>query len=147
MLGEAEAHRAAAKLRAGTRDTKREYLAAVRVGLRPMQTEVRAGVPRYLPSGYAPVLSKSLRLVTAAASGEVEVRARAKGRKGHDRDIGRMERGMLRAPSWPRGKRAGWSWHGQRVRPGFFSEPIRRRKDEIKAAIRDAMHRIARRSV
>lgn len=147
ITGAAEAKRAADKLRRGTRDSRREYIAAVREELLPVQREVKAGVPRYLPSGYAPILAPSLRLVTASASGHVEIRARARGRKGHDRDIGRMERGTLRSPTWPRGRREKWKWHGQRIKPGFFSEPIRKHQRDIRAAIVRAMDRIAKRSV
>lgn len=146
VTGEAEARAAAARLRAGTRDARREYLGEVRDALRPAQKAVRAAIPRYLPSGYAPDLQASMRLVTAAAAGQVEVRGRAKGRRGHERDIKRMERGTLRAPSWPRGRRAGWKWHGQRIPRGFFSKPLLEHGDEVRAAIAKAMRRIAGRS-
>lgn len=148
ITGEAEAKAAAAKLKAGTRDARREYLASARTAVRPAQQSVRAAIPRYLPSGYAPILQKSMRVVTAAAAGQVEIRGRARGRKGHERDIGRMERGTLRAPSWPgRRARKKWKWHGQRIPRGFFSEPIRKHGPEIRAAIVRAMHQVARRSV
>lgn len=146
LTGAAEARAAAEKLRAGTKDARAEYVAAVRRELLPVQREVRVGIPRYLPSGYAPTLAKSMRLSTASAGGTVEVRGRARGRKGHDRDIGRMDRGVLRAPSWPRGRRATWKWHAQAIPRGFFTDPIRNRRNEIRAAIVRAMQRVARRS-
>lgn len=123
-------------------DLRREYGKAVREGAKGAPAAVRAAVPQYMPSGYAPVLAPALRFTVKPNPGGVTITARGRG-KGHPREIGRMEAGVLRAPNYPRGRRANWTWHNQAIRPGFFSKPITKLEPQIREAVRKAMQRIA----
>lgn len=60
-------------------------------------------------------------------------------------DLRRLDRGMVRAPSW--GRRGSGDWHTQRVTPGFFTEPSTQTqawRDACVAAVDEALEEIAR---
>lgn len=86
-------------------------------------------LPRFMPSGYAPVLAESLKVATTvrfagfAPGVSAKVSAPTGGPKG--RAVEALERGEMRAPSWPKGRRNTWKWHRQRIPKGFGSTPMR----------------------
>ncbi len=134
-----------AKLRAQTeRKHEAKYRRAIANVAKPIQAEVVAKVPDYMPSGYERIFQKSLKLTTGQRSGGVTIRARAKGVKGHDRGIKRKESGILNVPIWARGPRKRWKWRTQKIEPHFFTEPITERQGRFKRAVVDAMQGIAR---
>lgn len=141
-----EWERFARALKQADKPLQREVRKAVNKAAKPAQKAIKAGIPRYMPSGYAPVLTKSLRLRTQQQAMGVRIVAAATG-KSRPREIRRMEQGVLRAPSWPRGRRANWQWHNQAIPPGFFTKPIRDLEDELRTevgrAVREVLERVA----
>lgn len=125
-----------------SKDLQREYGKAIRQAAKPAPQRVRRATPVYLPDRYAAVLSPALKFSTKPIVGGVTIGATARG-VSHPRQVDNLEGGGLRAPSYPRGRRARWSWHQQRVKPGFFSKPITELRDEITRAVREAMQGIA----
>ncbi len=142
VRGEGEFAKAGNRLRTGTRGAERSYTQAIVRGVKAQST-VKAAVPRYLPSGYAPVLVASLKVTAATRGSTVDIKASAPGRRGHPRRIDQMERGQLRHPKWPRGRRSTWKWHGQRIKAGFFTEPLAKRRKHIEGQIQKAMGVVA----
>ena len=107
--------------------------------------EVRAEVPKAMPSGYAPVLSKSLRFRTQVQEGRhtarVLFRVYGDGRK-ERRDVPRLNDGVLRHPVYGRSRplknHARYKatslmnpWVAQKVRPGFVDRPVDRLTPEV----------------
>lgn len=122
----------------------RELRRDVRQAVRPLPAAIEREIPATMPSGYAPVLSSSWGVRTQVTATGVSLTGQAKGRR-VGRDVRALNRGSLRAPSWPRGRRAGWRWHVQRIRSGFWSRPVDRALDDVRRAAAQAIHRVARR--
>lgn len=126
---------------AGNKGLRRELSKALGHEMKPITANVVRSLDEYLPDAYAGTLSGSLKLRAATTAGKnpgVKIVARAKGRKSVRR-VGALERGSLRHLTW--GRRP---WHAQSVKPGFFTEPIQDRADELRRALLAAMDRIAR---
>lgn len=131
------------RIKRGLRGAERSYTEAITRGVKAQST-VKAAIPHYLPSGYAPVLAGAMKVKAATKGSQVEITAKAPGRRGHDRKIGDMERGKLRHPKWPRGRRKTWKWHAQDIKPRFFSEPLAKRRKHIEAQLQKAMQVVAK---
>lgn len=100
--------------------------AGFKAAVKPLGPEIIAEVPRAMPSGYAPVLSRSLsfRLASRTAKQSTELRYRVYGDgQAERRDVPSLNRGRLRHPVYGRRRQA---WVDQKVRPGFVDEPFRR---------------------
>ncbi|MEV4271929.1 hypothetical protein [Micromonospora aurantiaca (nom. illeg.)] len=106
---------------------------------------VRAEVPRAMPSGYAPTLSRSLRFRTVTRETRhtawVTVRVYGDGRK-EKRDVPRLNAGVLRHPVFGRSRplknHARYKatsqlnpWVAQTVRKGFVDRPADRLMPEV----------------
>lgn len=127
------------------RGLKKELMDAVKAAAKPMENEVRIHVDQYLPSGYAPLMSAGLvvRPATATRGSSVGLKltGTAKGvtRKRHVRVI---DLGTLRHPV--HGNKA--VWVDQRVKPGFWSEPLGNSRElpavEIRRAIQRTINKI-----
>lgn len=130
---------------AADRDLQREMAKAISSEARPAQDAVRRSVPEYMPraGGYAALFQAALRLRTVKRASGVRITAEAAG-KSKRRDVGSREKGSIRHPVW--GRRLD-PWAEQRIRPGFFSEPIRGHVDDIQRAIIDAVQRVANKIV
>lgn len=113
--------------------------------MRPLARRIRAGSPQYTPGGYEQPFASSLRfqtkITTAKSTASVQLVTTAKGRK-HPRQIVGVNEGKLRHPNWARGRRSTWTWSLQRIRPGFWSDPVREAKDDLIRAAREVMHQI-----
>lgn len=114
---------------------------------RPVEPAVRATLPVYLPNRYAAILAKAMkvavRMKTAGRDVSVRLVLTAKG-KAHPRKVAPLDNpGLLRAPSFPRGRRSTWRWHEQHVRPGFWSDHVERLRGDLRKASREAMHTTA----
>ncbi len=129
---------------AGRLELEREYRKGILKAVRPAGPLVKASTPEYLPNsgGYSAVIAAALRIRSATDGSGVTITAKA-GR----RQLENLEGGGLRAPSYPRGRRARWSWHNQRVRPRFFTEPIDTLKPQIRDGIVEAMQDVANKIV
>lgn len=110
---------------------------------RPLGPAIRAEVPRAMPSGYAPVLSKSLRFRTAVNStkqtARLVFRVYGDGRR-EKRDVPTLNRGVLRHPVY--GKR-GAGWVAQRVRSGFVDRPADRMGPDISREMQGVVDYVA----
>jgi hypothetical protein len=98
---------------------------ALREAAKPLQPAVRRQALSAMPSGYGPILSKSLRFRTAITSSrdtaDVVIRVYGQGRR-ERRDVPTLNRGRLRHPLYGNRNR----WFEQRVRPGFVDRPADR---------------------
>lgn len=117
----------------------------LRAATRPLAKEIRAEVPKAMPSGYAPVLSKSLRFRQAIkesrSTAQVTYRVYGDGQK-ERRDVIRLNQGVLRHPVFGRTRplkrhaihRATSMvnpWVAQKVRPGFVDRPVDRLSPQV----------------
>lgn len=106
--------------------------AGLKAAVKPLAPEITAEVPRTMPSGYAPVLSRSLafRLAsrTARQSTELRYRVFADGQR-ERRDVPALNRGRLRHPVYGRRRQP---WVVQSVRPGFVDRPFSRLEPKIR---------------
>jgi hypothetical protein len=55
-----------------------------------------------------------------------------------------LERGVLKAPSWPSGPRTTWRWHRQRIPAGFGSEPLKAVKPQVRREVDQELREITR---
>ena len=109
------------------------------------QPEVRAEVPKAMPSGYAPTLARSLRFRTqiqeTRSTARVLIRVYGDGQK-ERRDVPRLNAGILRHPvfgrSRPLKRHARYKatsmanpWVAQKVRRGFVDRPVDRLAPEV----------------
>ncbi len=114
---------------AGRTDLMDELRDGVNKAVLPLGDSIVVGVPEYMPSGYAPVLAKSLEFRMTqrrgAASFVVSMSMIGKGSKKR-REIRALDRGVVRHPVFGRYHRA---WVAQKIRPGFWSAPVKKGKD------------------
>lgn len=113
----------ARRLKSADKTLAKELRSGLLRAARPLHKGVRAEIPKVMPSGYAPVLSKSLQLRTLVRTSRyahVTIVASAKGLR-DNRRIRPLDKGILRHPLF--GDRE-W-WYTTRVRPGFWSRPMR----------------------
>jgi hypothetical protein len=122
---------------------KRELMAEIKTAAKPMENEVRAHLPAYLPNRYAAILAASLVVrpsqSTRGSGAGLKLTGYAKG-KGRRRQVNAVEGGVLRHPAWGNRK----AWVAQKVKPGFWSEPMERSRDKPATAIRRAIQNAIR---
>lgn len=122
------------------RGLKKELMDAVKAAAKPMEHEVRIHVSRYLPSGFAPIMVAGLVVrpstSTRGKSIGLKLTGTAQGvtRKRHIRVI---DTGTLRHPVY--GNRE--AWVDQKVKPGFWSEPLADSREIPAVEIRRAIQR------
>lgn len=131
---------------AGNIELQKELRRGLAVAARPVGKEVRAEIPRVMPSGYAPVLSKALRVSVSTRTPRasrylvaVRVVLSAAGRH-RKRDLPALDRGSLRHPVFGRRRQP---WVMQRIRRGFFAEPAKRTQDQATTEAIAAIERVA----
>jgi hypothetical protein len=126
---------------------RRQYNAALRGAAKPMNAGVREDLGMYMPAsgGYLAVLGGSLKARIIPERNGVTIRNTAKG-KSRGRDLQALEKGVLRHPVFGRrqGRRGQSIWQANRIRAGFFTEPITKRAPLARAALVKAMRDIAR---
>ncbi|MDG4796217.1 hypothetical protein [Micromonospora sp. WMMD1082] len=109
---------------AGDRRLSQQMSRALSRAAKPLKPAVQASAVRLLPSGYGPLMSKSLRLRTQArerrGAATVSIRVHAAG-KVENRDVARINAGTLRHPVFGKRRKA---WIAQRVRRGFVDRPV-----------------------
>jgi hypothetical protein len=101
-----------------------------------------------MPDRYARELAPDLRLTTLKRGGQrasVALRLRGKTR---DRQVQRLNAGILRHPVFAdRGTpRKFWRWKNQLggMRPGFFTDAVREHIPEIRAEVQKAIHEVGK---
>ncbi len=120
-------------------------------GLKPLAAQIRAEAPDHTPKGYEVTFVRSLRfhtkVDTRGATAGVDFSVTATG-KSYSRQIKEINRGRLKHPVYGRKRltRQGWvnnPWVWQTVKPGFFDDPVRANFNAMRAAMREAINRVA----
>lgn len=145
VTGQEEMRQTAARMRAADRTFDRQVVNGIRRSVAPLGAAIKAGVPNYMPSGYAPVLGPALSTTTSVRQVRgpgVSVRVSARGRA-HKRDVASLDRGILAHKVF--GRRP---WQRQRIRAGFVTDKFRAMRGPIVAETRrvigDILERITR---
>jgi hypothetical protein len=141
VRGEGDLRRAATQLRAEARTLQFNVNQGVRRGTKGFKNAIVAGVPQYMPSGYAPLLARAVRVQTVARSAGVSLKVSAKGKR-ELRDLDARDRGSLRHPPY------GWRkarWHDQKVRRGVVEDPFDRMKPQITRELEDVLDGVRQR--
>ncbi|HWD08077.1 MAG TPA: hypothetical protein VHA57_03175 [Actinomycetota bacterium] len=111
---------------AGDRRLSQQMARGLQRAAKPLKPAVQASAARLLPSGYGPLMSKSVRVRTQArerrGSASVHIRVLGQG-KVENRDVAAVNRGTLRHPVFGRRRKA---WIAQRIRRGFVDRPADR---------------------
>lgn len=123
----------------------RELNTEIKGAAEPMTDAVMQHLDKYVPSGYAPVLRSSLTVrvsrSTRGASAGLKLVASAKGR-GKKRHIKVINQGTLRHPVW--GNMT--TWVNQRIRPGFWDQPLTQAREipakHIRRAIQNTIRKL-----
>lgn len=99
--------------------------AGLKKSVKPLKPAILAEVPKAMPSGYAPALSKSLQFrmssKTRRQSSELRYKVYGDGQQ-ERRDVPALNKGTLRSP---RGKKR-LTWVSQSVPTGFVDRPFAR---------------------
>lgn len=149
-------YKVAADIRkAGDMDMKRELYRGLNRATKPLKEAVKMAVPTHMPSGYAPLVSRSIRVRTSIRASKaktaITIRATAKGAR-EKRDLRALDRGLLRHPVFGRTRlvRKGKSlvpepnpWAAQGIRPGFFTETLQDNADVVRTELVGAIDRVA----
>lgn len=143
LTGGAQLHDVRRKLKdIGDKGLGKQMGKALREVTQPLRKEIRAEVPRAMPSGYAPTLSKSLQFRQSVRetrhTARVEFRVYAKGQR-EKRDVPALNRGRLRKPLFGNRSR----WYDQKVRVGFVDRPVDRLGPDIKRQMNAVIDTIA----
>ncbi|WP_330438820.1 hypothetical protein OHB44_28015 [Micromonospora sp. NBC_00821] len=108
----------------GDGDLSRQMSRGLQRAAKPLKPAVQKAAVQLMPSGYGPLLSKSVRLRTSVrerrGSASVQIKVTGAGKR-ENRDVVRINRGVLRHPI-PAGRRH--PWVDQRVRRGFVDRPV-----------------------
>lgn len=117
--------------RVGDQGLGKQMAKQLRAATEPLRKDIRAEVPKAMPSGYAPILSKSLRFRQSVQPGRttarVLLRVHADGQR-ERRDLPALNRGVLRHPVYGDRNR----WVAQRVRRGVVDRPVDRLGPEVR---------------
>lgn len=90
--------------------------------------EIRTSSDPYMPAGYERTFANSMVTKVSLRLGRVKraaISVRAFGRRGHERQVEKLEQGMLKHPVFTRSV---WVW--QKIRAGFVTEPAQRATPE-----------------
>jgi len=145
VTGGAEIKRTAARMRAEDRNFDKNLVQGIRRAVTPLGSAIKAGVPTYMPSGYAPVLGPALSTTTSVRqvrSPGVSIRVSAQG-KVDKRDVRSLNLGILAHKLFGHPP-----WFRQRIRAGFVSDKFRALRgpivSEVHRVVARALERIAR---
>lgn len=126
---------------------RRELYRAINDAAKPVADQVVSPewLFPYMPDRYAAELAPDLRVTVMKRSGQrasVALRLRGKTR---DRQVTRLNVGLLRHPVFARGPRRDWTWRYQTggMRPGFFTDAVREHVPGIREQVQQAMHDVA----
>lgn len=121
------------------RDLRVEMRKAQLAAFKPLRTAIKAQAATTLPSGYAPIMSRSVRVSVRDAGPDVFAVVYARGKK-EARDVASVNQGALRHPLF----RNRDHWFVTRVRPGFVERPAKELGEDIAKNALDAAERITR---
>lgn len=126
---------------AGDKSLNREVFRALGSAGKEMTPLVLKAMPSYLPDRYAADVAGSLKVRVrsrrSARNPSVFLVGQAKSNKGQRR-LGGLEKGSLRHRTWGRNP-----WHEQKIRSGFWSEPLTKGAVAVRKELVHALERIA----
>lgn len=129
----------------GEDELRAELYRAISDAAQPVLSDIRQGIPDYMPNRYAATLSADLSLTSSKHTGTdpgVLLLGRVRGAK--KRRLRRLDAGILAHPLY--GDREHWFYQGPEgggMRPGFFTRPAEDAEPKVREAIVAAMHYIA----
>jgi hypothetical protein len=139
VTGGNQAHALAKRLKAfGDKGLEKELRRGISKAMKPATKAVRAQVPEYMPSGYAPTLSSALQLRTSNLAAGLRITGQAKGNP-RPRKVTDLNRGILRHPVF--GNREKWAQ--QAIRPRFFDEPLAGQRGQIRGELDRVLAEVA----
>lgn len=150
--GSAQLRDLAARLKAAGsegRGLRRELQAALEEAAKPLAAKIASAehLRPYLPDRYAEVLAADLGArVVSVLGGDPRVQVRVKARE-RARKVILLNDGFINHPKWPRGPRDRWNWQTRQtggMRPGFFDDPCRDERPEIRDKVMQALAETAR---
>lgn len=145
VSGGAELRYVAGQLRkAVARDLTLQLRKGQRRAFAPLEREIKAEAAATLPSAYAAVMSKAVKVsVSTKLRGGAVISARvyAKGKK-EERDVRSINNGVLRHPLF--GNRSKGNWHNTRVRKGFVDRPADSLADRVLSESAEAVGKVLR---
>ncbi len=142
---------------ADRKDLTRELRKGILDAVPALKDAVREQADSYLPDRYAAELVPSLRMTTATTTtgGQVTVRIStvAKGKGGNPRQVGDLERGLLKHPVHGRTRRLKRHavhratsrrnpWVTQAVKPGFVTRPMEAAAPAVRKQIEAGVDRV-----
>ena len=122
----------------GNKELEKELRRGISRSMRPATKAVRAAVPEYMPSGYAPTLAGALQLRTSNLASGLRITGQAKGNP-RPRKVTDLNSGRLRHPLF--GDRE--HWFQQAVKPRFFDEPLEGQRDQIRGELDRVLAEVA----
>ena len=127
---------------------RRELYRAINDAGKPVADELvnPAWLESFMPNRYAKELAPDLRVTVLKRGGQrASVALRLRGRT-RDRQVTRLNAGLLRHPVFAEGPRHDWHWVTQTggMHPGFFTDAVRAHIPEIRDEVDQAMHDVAR---
>jgi hypothetical protein len=124
---------------AGDKIVTREFNKGFNRSARHLTDNVKKSAPKYLPDRYAAELVPSLKVAVRKRGGKnpsVRLVTKAKTRRGKPRELGTLNAGQLRHPTWGTSP-----WVGQKVKAGFHDQPMKAGapavRKELERAIKD----------
>ena len=129
----------------GEVELKKELYDAIDAATRPVEDNMRRGLPDYMPDRYAETLNGDLRITTSKRTGpDPGVRVQAAGRA-RRRRVRRLNAGVLAHPLF--GNRRYWYNQVDGVRAGFFDAPAEAAMPQVREAVSAALERAAEKAV
>ena len=130
IAGIADLRKLSAHIRAeGAKGLGKELANALEKAIQPLEAEIVAEAERTMPSGYGPLLARSIRhrRTRRAAAREASVRltTRAEGKQ-ERRDLPALNQGILRHPVFGRRRKP---WTVTQIRPAFYTRAIENAAD------------------
>lgn len=138
VRGQAELRDAARDLRKERAQLRQRLVDATLHAVRPLEGLIKVGAPAFLPSGYAPVMVRTLKVTPSVRLSRgrrgVSLRVHAKGQK-EQRDVEAVDLGMLRHPVFGNRRR----WVEQGITPEFVTRPFAAMKPRIISELDDVL--------
>jgi hypothetical protein len=135
-----EIRRIARLMREQHRTRQRQINAETREQIKPLQRAISAQASTYLPSGYAPTMSRAIRVQTLMRATGLRVRVYA---RGHSllRAVNAINSGLLRHKLFGNPLR----WYDQSVTPGFVDNPVHGAAEDVYRGLEAVAERIRQR--
>lgn len=123
---------------------RKELLRGIRASTKPLIIDVKQSAVTDLPheGGLNKTVAFDSRFATRTRTSGSQVGVRIVATSKVVRDLEAMDRGELRHPVRATGPRKSWVWVEQRIRPGWFSRPLRDGAPTVRKELLRAMERV-----